>query len=294
MKIKNLKKKLFIAGANLLILLALLIYVSYSAYRIHVAAELEMLEAAHMQAGLEMTYDLENGALNDPNNNTGWISDQDNLLVLDRLLPGEDADDYSSNPAKARERGREVTFTVVSHATVSQASTSQGGEPTEYIQQSDVPMGIKVVVEETGPIPLEIILKDTDDNTFEAHAYTGTEYGFDAPKVVRFYKQVPDKKTGEMIDDDEYLFRLDTLKESEEKGGKPSRTFKLYFGWNNEKYQAYSDTMKNEVATINVRAELVQLPTSESEKEWPEHPSTASELKVYHRTEKSILDAITE
>ena len=279
MKIKNLKKKLFIAGANLLILLVLLIYVSYSAYRIHVAAELEMLEAAHMQAGFDMTYNLENGALNDPNNKTGWISDQENLLVLDRLLPGEEADDYSSNPTKARERGREVSFTVVNHATVSQG----GGSST--VEYTEVPLGIKVVVEETGPIPLEIILKDADDSTFEAHAYTGTEFGFDAPKTARFYKQVPDSKTGQMVNGDEYIFRLDTLRDVKEKGGKSTKNFKLYFGWNNEKYQAYSDTMKNEVATINVRAELVQLPVEESEEPWPEKPTTVSELKVYHRTE---------
>ena len=277
MKDNNLKKKLFIAGANLLILLALLIYVSYSAYRIHVAAEVEMLQAAHMQAGFEMSYDLNKGADSDPNNNpdqTGWISDNENLLVLDRLLPGERASVYAASPSSAREKGREVTFKVFSTATLSQVSPGEASP-------SEVPMGIKIVVEETGPLPLEIILKDDKNSGFEAHGYTGTEYGFDAPKTVRFYK-TEGSDAGQ-----EYIFRLDTVKDEAEGRGRASRTFKLYFGWNNNMYQSYDDDMKNEVATINVRAELVQLPPIVIEETVPENPATASELKVYHRKESS-------
>ena len=263
MKKSSLKKKLFIAGANLLVLLALLIYVSYSAYRLKVAAELEMMEAAKMHASIEMTYDLTNGPINDPAVE-GYPPSQ---LVLDQLLPGEDAEAYAnsslSNPAttsEAQKKGREVSFTVTSKASASEATLSE------------VPLCFKVVIEETGPIPLEIVLKDADNNKIVGKAYTDTSYGYDSPKTARFYSI-----EGDESDKKECFFFLNNL-EMDHK-----RNLKLYFGWNNDLKTSYVEANQKEVAIINVKAEITQAPPLVIETPVKASPSTISDLNVYMR-----------
>ena len=255
----------------MLVLLALLIYVSYSAYRLRVAAEIEMLEAARMRASIDMTYDLTNGPITDPAIG-GYPPSQ---LVLDEMLPGERAADYAADPELARNKGREVSFKVVSKATESEATLSE------------VPMCFKVVIEETGPIPLEIILKDEDTGKIVGAAYTDTSYGYDTPKVARFNATGSDAvyKAGETK---ECVFFLNNLETDH------ARNIKLYFGWNNNIKTSYVDSTRREVAIINVKAEITQMPPVVIEEVWPASPSTVSELKVYKRVNDGFLNQIIE
>ena len=238
MTLKKLKKKLFIAGAYLLIFFLLLLYVSYSAYRIHIAADVIMPQAIPVQAGLTVSCNLADGKTVDAQG-----------IVLNGLQPGEKV----STASDATERIISVT---VKNSTVSEVSK--------------LPQSFKIYVEETGPIPLEIILTDDEDPSFSARAVTsvvGSSGSYDKIKIARFAKE----------DGSEPVFNFGANQNQQ-------HSFKLHFGWNN-KIKVHSSTIKKELAIVNIRVELTGLPPVAPEGKEPPL-STASDIKphVYHAT----------
>lgn len=236
MTLKNLKKKLFIAGAYLLIFFLLLLYVSYSAYRIHIAADVIMPQVIPAQAGLTVSCNLADGKTVDAQG-----------IVLNGLQPGEKV----STASDATERIISVT---VKNSTVSEVSK--------------LPQRFKIYVEETGPIPLEIILTDDEDPSFSAKAKTTViDNNYDKIKVAGFAKE----------DGSEPVFSIGA-------NDNEQHSFKLHFGWNND-IKVHSSTIRKELATVNIRVELTGLPPVATEGEAPPL-STASDIKphVYHAT----------
>lgn len=146
-KLEQLKKKLFVLGGYLLVTAALLVYVSYSQYRITVNGTVEMPPAYNVQAALGLNQAISSqGAL------------YFDSAFLNDIAPGSNAETFASN----NDDDHKITLTVTNTD-----STAEGSGDI-----SPLDLTYRIYIKTGGRIPLKFITFDDDDNKYIATAYT--------------------------------------------------------------------------------------------------------------------------
>ena len=147
-KLEKLKKKLFIIGVYLLVAAGMLVYVSYSQYRISIKGTVAMPQAYNVQASIFLGHTLtSDGAI--------YVGH----TVLKDLSPGCDAASF----AGSNDANHKITVSV---------NNSEGYEdPT--VEVSPLDLTYKIYIRSTGRLPLEFVTSGPDGKLYKATAYTG-------------------------------------------------------------------------------------------------------------------------
>jgi len=221
-KEKSMKKKLFIGGAYLVVALLLLIYVSYSAYRIKISATVQMPEALAQKASLYVEYNQATGSQVDPRG-----------IMLSGLRPNEKAATYESMGYEAaRDAGRAIRFSVSNAAFI-----DESGSPGST--RSKLAIQYKLQLDETGVVPLKCILVQICEDGQKKRYTVSTGEGYEQRT-----RTVKDGGGNDAV----FVINNDKLR---------TDNFELYFGWDDAK-GVYSSNDRKEIASVGIRAQITQ------------------------------------
>ena len=223
-KLGQLKKKLFIVACYLLVALALLLYVTYSHYRMRIQAEVYMPETYAIEASMSL----------DPRLTTGE-SIMLNSAFLNELNPASDADAYAQND--------NPHYRILLR--VANADTTASEEVTI---KDEVAWTYKLTIETSGRLPLEFVVYEDDESgtpeKYTAVAYNGT-YS-DSPLEYKFTN----------AEGEELQVALPAVAEPD--GDIQVNVHKIYVGWDKTK-QNTADYDPSVYENVEFRKEVDEL-----------------------------------
>lgn len=203
--IAALRRRLFILAAYVVVTAALLIYVSYSNYRLLRTATVQFPEATFMAATLTLTPNTADGK------NEVYAANMD--AVLANLAPGDNVTDL----ADAEDIDHRIVLTVKSFASEEPdepeepENGEEGGEEEPEHTVTPLAMDYVIKVKSFGHLPLDLMLVEEDGTSYKSQrtgSYGAYEY--------RFYSD------SSFSEEAEFHFDKDTEAE---------KTFYIYVGW---------------------------------------------------------------
>ena len=224
----KLKKRLFIVAGYLLVATAMLVYVSYSHFRMKIEAQVYMPETYAIQASMSL----------DPKLSAAQSVDLDAAFLND-LNPSSDAADFDSRKC--------ITIVVSNGDTTS---------PEAISSLSELDAKYTISIESSGRLPLEFLICDSlepgqEKTTYTAVAFDGSYSYGDGPLEFRFK------------DENGAEYRPVLPKGIE--GASAQNTHKIYVGWD-QSARLKSDyapsvyenmDFRKEIDEIRVKIELI-------------------------------------
>ena len=155
-KLKALRKKLFILGAYLVIALALLVYVSYSSFRISMYGDVLLPQADGFQAGFELTENLTSG------------SAIVNGKFLEGLKPGDSASKKCADDESAYRIDVKVSNGAIIVREVESNDPNVDPEKIETLMYSTLDLKYTLRITTSANMPLDFVLKSDLGTTYPA------------------------------------------------------------------------------------------------------------------------------
>ena len=155
-RLAALRKRLFVLAGYVIVMAALLLYVSYGNYRIKMTATLEFPQVSQMRATISLTPNIEDTR-----------TQSEALNYVTDLMPGDDAASFASDETDEAHR---MTLTVNNY-------TTEDGTDVP----SAMPMDYSLVIDGHGDLNLQFVLVDGDGNTCTSRSsgsYQDMEYRF--------------------------------------------------------------------------------------------------------------------
>ena len=155
-KLKALRKKLFILGAYLVIALALLVYVSYSSFRISMYGDVLLPQADGFQAGFELTENLTSGS-------AVVVGD-----FLEGLRPGDSASKKCADDESAYRIDVKVSNGAIIVREVESNDPNVDPEKIETLMYSTLDLKYTLRITTSANMPLDFVLKSDLGTTYPA------------------------------------------------------------------------------------------------------------------------------
>lgn len=243
--VASMRKKLFVAAAYLLVSAALLVLVSYGQFKIRIVGELDMPQAAVMQAQIDLAQSIEN-------HGTGL----DQFLI--DLLPDDSASQFRTYAQEGEDSAYYQTavrhrIDVKIYNTAAKTNAGGEGEQVQTVTESaETDMRYTLRIYSENRLPMQFVLVDhqNGDKDYLSKKIDGVYYFYDY--------------TSETVDGVET--RTETNELVFDLGADPSGTFNsytIYAGWDNtglnaDEIHALNDmSFRKEVELLELRADVV-------------------------------------